>query len=67
MLFQRVLSNTKALPILYAVGFEKVGTFSDHITLVRDDPAILYMFVDILHKTIDASNETLTEFFGKTM
>jgi len=63
-IFQRVLADTDALPILYAVGFEQPDISSDYINLVRNDPVILYMFVDILNRSIAVSQESLVEFFA---
>lgn len=63
-LFQRVLTETKALPILFAVGFEQPNPSSDYLSLVRDDPVVLFMFVDILDRTIQASKDTLVDFIA---
>jgi hypothetical protein len=56
--------ETKALPVLLAAGFEEQPNTTDHLHLTRNDPAILYMFVDILNSTIEASKLALDDFVG---
>jgi hypothetical protein len=56
--------ETQALPVLFAVGFEVQPSSSDYLHLVRNDPAILYMFVDILNTTIETSKMALVDFIG---
>ena len=57
-LFRRVILETNALPVLYSAGFDEHGSGESHVKLVRFDPAILHMFVDILDKTVCAVKKT---------